>query len=228
MEPDGEEMNKRSNAYIPALRYAWLTSFYDPIVRWTTRESTFKSALLVQADIRPKNKILDLGCGTATLTIEIKVASPDAGVVGLDGDSRILEIAEQKAADAGVKISLDQGYSYALPYDGSSFHRVVSSLFFHHLTTENKRRTLTEIERILKPGGELHIADWGKAQNIFMRSMFFLVQFLDGFETTTDNVEGRLPALIKEAGFEDVRQRAEFATPLGTISLLSAKKTCSP
>lgn len=221
---DGEEMNKRSNAYIPALRYAWLTSFYDPIVRWTTRESTFKSALLAQANIRPNNKILDLGCGTATLTIAIKVACPDANVVGLDGDSRILEIAEQKAADAGVKIFLDRGYSYALPYDVSSFHRVVSSLFFHHLTTENKRRTFAEIERVLKPGGELHIADWGKAQNIVMRSLFFLVQFLDGFETTTDNVQGRLPALIKEGGFKDVRQTAELATPLGTISLYSAKK----
>ena len=217
-------MNKRSNAYIPALSYAWLTAFYDPIVRWTTRESTFKSALIAQADIQPNYKILDLGCGTATLTIAIKVACPDVDVVGLDGDSRILEIAERKSAEAGVKISLDQGYSYALPYDGSSFHRVVSSLFFHHLTAENKRRTLTEIERILKPGGELHIADWGKAQNIFMRSMFFLVQLLDGFETTTDNVEGRLPKFIKEPGFRDVRQTAEFATPLGTISLYSAKK----
>ena len=217
-------MHKRSNAYIPALRYKWLTALYDPIVRWTTRESTFKSALLAQADIQPRHKILDLGCGTATLTIAMKVACPDAEVLGLDGDSRILEIAERKAAEAGVIFSLDQGYSYALPYAEKSFHRVVSSLFFHHLTTENKRRTLTEIERVLKPGGELHIADWGKAQNVFMRSVFFLVQLLDGFETTRDNVQGRLPAFIKEGGFRDVRQTAEFATPLGTISLFSAKK----
>ena len=153
-------------------------------MRWTTRESTFKSALLAQADIQPNDKILDLGCGTATLTIAIKVACPDAGVVGLDSDSRILDMAARKVTDAGVKISLDRGYSYQLPFDGRSFHRVVSSLFFHHLTTENKRRTLGEIERVLKPGGELHLADWGKAQNIFMRSVFFLVQILDGFETT--------------------------------------------
>ena len=193
-------------------------------MRWTTRESTFKSALLAQADIQPNDKILDLGCGTATLTIAIKVACPDADVVGLDSDSRILDMAARKVTDAGVKISLDRGYSYRLPFDGRSFHRVVSSLFFHHLTTENKRRTLGEIERVLKPGGELHLADWGKAQNIFMRSVFFLVQLLDGFETTRDSIQGRLPAFIKEAGFRDVRQTAEFATPLGTISLYSAKK----
>ena len=218
-------MSKQSDAYIPALRYSWLTSIYDPVVRWTTRESTFKSALLAQADIQPGEKILDLGCGTATLTIAIKVACAEADVVGLDGDPKILEIAAKKAADVGVKISLDQGYSYELPYADNTFHRVVSSLFFHHLTTANKRRTLAEVERVLIPGGEFHLADWGKAQNIIMRGVFFIVQFLDGFETTTANVQGRLPAMIEDAGFQDVRKTAEFATPLGTISILSTKKS---
>lgn len=220
-------MSKQSSAYIPALKYGWLTSFYDPVVRWTTRESTFKRALLAQANVQPGEKILDLGCGTATLTIAIKVACAEADVVGLDGDLKILEIAAQKAASAGVQIALDQGYSYKLPYADNSFDRVVSSLFFHHLTTADKRRTLAEIERVLIPGGELHIADWGKAQNIIMRSVFFLVQFLDGFETTTDNVRGRLPELIEDAGFLDVAETAGFATPLGTLSILSTRKSGS-
>ena len=221
-------MKSPGNAYIPALRYSWLTSIYDPVVRWTTRESTFKRALVTQADVRPHHKLLDLGCGTATLTIAIKEAHPDADVVGLDGDANILRMAGKKAADAGVSISLHRGYSYALPYADNSFDRVVSSLFFHHLTTRNKRRTLAEIERVLKPGGQLHIADWGKAQNLIMRSVFFLVQLLDGFETTADNVLGRLPALIGEAGFQAVKKTAEWAAPLGTISLLSAAKNCVP
>jgi len=212
----------QNDAYIPALRYSWLTPFYDTVVRWTTRESTFKRALVNQVGIRPKHRLLDLGCGTATLTIDLKVACPEADVTGLDGDSEILQTAGKKALDAGVIVSLEQGYSYALPYDDNSFDRVVSSLFFHHLTTENKRRTLVEIKRVLTPGGELHVADWGAAQNIVMRGMFFLVQFLDGFETTADNVQGRLPALIGEAGFEDVRKTTEWATPLGTIALLTA------
>lgn len=215
---------KRNDAYIPALKYGWLTSFYDPVVRWTTRESTFKRALLAQANVQPGEKILDLGCGTATLTIAIKVACAEADVVGLDGDSKILEIAAEKAASAGVQIALDQGYSYEMPYEDNSFDRVVSSLFFHHLTTADKRRTLAEIERVLVPGGGLYIADWGKAQNIVMRSVFFLVQFLDGFETTTDNVRGLLPELIEDAGLHDVSKTADFATPLGTISILSSNK----
>jgi len=58
--------------------------------------------------------------------------------------------------------------------------------------------------------------------------VFLRVQFLDGFETTADNVLGRLPALIGEAGLQAVKKTAEWAPPLGTISLLSAAKNCAP
>lgn len=49
-----------------------------------------------------------------------------------------------------------------------NFKRVLSSLVFHHLTPEHKCLAATEIFRVLKPGGELNVADWGKAQNALM------------------------------------------------------------
>jgi len=57
---------------------------------------------------------------------------------------------------------------------------------------------------VLKPGGELHVADWRKAQTMMQRLLFLSVQLLDGFETTADNVRGLLPEIIAEAGFLDV------------------------
>lgn len=210
--------------YIPALRYGWLTAFYDPLVRWTTRESTFKRALVAQVAVRPGERVLDLGCGTATLSLALKRDQPAAGVTGLDGDPAILAIARDKARKAGVAIALDQGYSYDLPYPDASFDRVVSSLLFHHLGQTHKQRTLTEVFRVLVPGGDLHIADWGRAQNALLRGAFFVVQLLDGFATTTDNVKGLLPRFVAEAGFQDVRETRRLATPLGTMSLYAARK----
>ena len=75
-----------SDRYIPALGFAWLTSFYDPVVRWTTREATFKTLLVEQADIRAGHRVLDLGCGTGTLTMMLKRRQPAAAIVGIDGD----------------------------------------------------------------------------------------------------------------------------------------------
>ena len=101
-------------------------------------------------------------------------------------------------------------------------HDLLTSLVFHHLTAEQKHNSLIEIKRILKPNGELHIADWGKASSILMRSLFFLVQLLDGFKTTNDNVRGLLPAYIENAGFKKVEIKKNYATIFGTLTLYKA------
>ncbi len=211
-------------AYIPALKYNWLTALYDPLLRWTLRESTFKEQLVQQAGITAGQHVLDLGCGTATLTLLIKQTHRDTEVVGLDGDSKVLDIARAKIARAHMNVSLIQGMSYALPFPDNTFDRVVSSLLFHHLTRENKQRTLREVLRVLKPGGELHIADWGQAGNGLMRLAFFAVQLLDGFETTRDHVNGRFLELWTEAGFQHVQQTVSYRTLFGTVSLFQAHK----
>jgi hypothetical protein len=68
------------------------------------------------------------------------------------------------------------------------------------------------------------VADWGKAQNKLMRMAFLLVQMLDGFETTADNVRGLLPQFFRAAGFEEVEESARYMTIVGTLSLHRARK----
>ena len=208
-----------SDRYIPALGFAWLTSIYDPVVRWTTREATFKSRLVEQADVGAGHRVLDLGCGTGTLTMMLKRHQPAAAIVGLDGDPEVLKLAARKARAAGVEVALDRGTVDHLPYSSGSFDRVVSSLVFHHLSRDKKRDTLHELYRVLRPGGQLHIADWGQPHGSVMRAAFVIVQLIDGFATTTDNVQGRLPDFMREAGFADARESQRLRTPLGTITL---------
>jgi len=68
----------------------------------------------------------------------------------------------------------------------------------------------------------LLIADWGKPTSIFQRILFFVVQLLDGFETTKDNVDGVLPSLEVESGFTHVSDLNIVPTTLGTIRLIEA------
>ena len=210
--------------FVPALGYRWLTPYYDRIVALTTRERTFKKRLIEKGAITDSAEVLDLGCGTGTLAIWIKLAIPKANVTGLDGDQQMLSRAQEKADRAGVEIRFDLGMSFILPYADASFDRVLSSLFFHHLTRSDKERTVREIVRVLRPGGQLHIADWGKPSNALMRVMFYGVQLLDGFETTRDNVRGRLPTLLRNGGLEHVSQVDEVQTILGTLALYSANR----
>lgn len=208
--------------YIPALRFDWLTRFYDPILRATLKEDKVKRRLVEQVALRPGHRVLDVGCGTATLTMLLARACPEADVVGLDGDPRVLALARDKIARARLRVELHEGMSFDPPFPPVSFDRVVSSLVFHHLETIDKRRTLARIFELLRPGGELHIADWGRAGSALMRVAFLPVQLLDGFRTTADNVRGRLPDLIAEAGFAAVDETHRERTVFGTLSLYRA------
>jgi hypothetical protein len=82
---------------------------------------------------------------------------------------------------------------------------VLSTLAFHHLIASDKERTLRDAYRVSRPSGECHIADWGQPQNALMTLAGLGIRLLDGQETTRVNLEGRLPELMRDAGFADVR-----------------------
>lgn len=210
--------------YIPALKYSWLTRFYDPVVAFSTREKVFRETLLEQAKIKPDDRILDLGCGTGTFAVLTKTRYPEASVRGLDGDPDILVRAREKVMAACVSVDFDESMSFSTPYSDNEFDTVFSSLFFHHLKSEDKLRTIKEVFRVLRPGGEFHVCDWGRPSNPFSKIAFMGVRLLDGFEVTRDNYEGRLPALINGVGFEGLDEHGHVETMLGTLDFLSAMK----
>lgn len=210
--------------YIPPLRFHLATRFYDPLVRITTREKAVKHALQARLAARPDESILDLGCGTGTLAFSIARECAAANVWGLDADTAALSIARAKQAREGLRVHWSQGLAQAAPFPDNAFDAVTSSLFFHHLRRDGKLAALREVVRILRPGGRMVVADWGRPASATSRILFLAVQTLDGFETTQDSVTGLLPSLILEAGFESVATEESFRTPLGTISLYVAHR----
>lgn len=208
----------------PALGFHALTPLYDRVVAVTTRERTFKQALLDQAAIEPGQRVLDVGCGTGTLAIAAQRRQPGVQVSALDADPVILAIAARKARRAGVDIAFDLGRSSALPYADERFDRVLSSLFFHHLSWGDKLLTAHQMHRVLRPAGELHVADWGRAGGMVSRTAFLAIQLLDGFDTTGDNVAGLLPVLFGSAGFRHVEETRRIPTVFGIVSLYRAMK----
>ena len=214
----------KNRNYIPALRFAILTRFYDPLVRFSTREIPFKRALLAQADLQNDQTILDLACGTGTLAVAIKKNFPETKVFALDADAEILRRAQRKTAKAGVKIYFEKGFSDNLPFADRTFDRIFSTLAFHHLTHPQKIKTIREIRRVLKRGGEFHLADYGLARSKSQYVLGRLIRVIDGAETTADNIAGRLKILMKENGFLNVERTAYFKTILGTIRLFKAVK----
>jgi ubiquinone/menaquinone biosynthesis C-methylase UbiE len=210
--------------HVPALRFDWLTGFYDRLIAATMPEKAFKTALVRQAGVRPGDQVLDFGTGTATLSILLAEQHPDADVTGVDVDEKVLTIARRKVAESRATVRLVRYNGNKLPFESRSFDRAVSSLVFHHLTRSQRQQALRELNRVLTPGGEIHIADWGKPASGLQRRLFYLVQLLDGFETTADSVRGILPELLYEAGFDNVEETGKYKTVFGTLRMWRAVK----
>ncbi|MBI2214795.1 MAG: class I SAM-dependent methyltransferase [Acidobacteria bacterium] len=207
--------------YVHALRFRILTPLYDTVVGLGMREKRIKTTLLQQASIVGGTRVLDLGCGTGTLAILGCLLHPAAEFTAIDGDPAILSIAERKARAAGVSVRFAHGMADAIPFPDGAFDRVVSSLLFHHLTIDQKRRSFEEIRRVLAPRGELHVADFGKPEGRYARIASKMLSRFDGVETTRDNFEGRLPEILESAGFT-ARAGHRIQTTFGTLQFISA------
>ncbi len=174
-------------------RYDLMGWFCDTFLfRGQVRELRQRTATL--ARLQPGDAVLDVGCGTGTLAMEVKPRVGRAGrVAGIDPSPQQIARARAKAARRHVPIEFQIGVIEHLAFPDQTFDVVLSTLMMHHLPTSLKRQGLAEIARVLKPGGRLVIADFKRKQE---RQA---VRFHAGGSSMQD-----LAALVKEAGFEQV------------------------
>jgi SAM-dependent methyltransferase len=204
--------------FIPAAGHDWLLPLYDPIQRLMGGHAA-RGELLGRAGIEAGHRVLDVGCGTGDLVVQLGRLCPNAEVVGLDPDPKALARARRKAERVGLRVQLDEGFSDALPYADASFDRVLSTFMLHHLGSDEKRGTLREIRRVLRPGGALHVLDFGGPSE---RPDSLLARLLHASDHLRDNFGGRLLALMREAGFASAEEIGHRRSLFGRIAHIRA------
>lgn len=213
-------MTNTNEEYIPALSYRFLTPFYDFIQKYIVRDVRYKALLIEQANLEAGQQVLDLGCGTGTLAILAKQAQPSAEVFGLDADPDMLKVAKYKSGQRNAPVKFDVGFTNKLPYPDASFDRILSSIMIHHLKTPDKIITAQEVFRVLKPGGQLHIIDFGKPYTLYGK---ILGPFLHKFEEANDNIDGKLPGIFGVPGLK-TEVVGHFWTFFGDLAFLKGVK----
>lgn len=218
-------MTQPGATFIPSLHFHRLTPLYDPLARWLLRDAELKQRLVTQVAPQPGMRVLDLGCGTGTLTLMLQRAQPFSELTGLDIDPAMLQRAQAKPTAARAPIAWVEGTTTALPYANAVFDRVTASLMVHHLTDDQKQRTLGEIVRVLRPGGEFHMLDFGPAHSIPLEAA---ARFIRHFEQTDAHITGRIFGMMQAAGFDDVTETGHTASMIGPLSFYRARKPAAP
>jgi ubiquinone/menaquinone biosynthesis C-methylase UbiE len=199
-------------------RYDLMGWFCDTFLfRGQWRELRQKTANL--ARIQPGEQVLDVGCGTGTLAMEVARCVGRAGhVTGVDPGTEQIARARSKVARRNLPIDFQIGVTEQLPFPDQTFHVVLSTLMMHHVPASVKRQGLAEISRVLKPGGRLVIADFKRKQERQGQA----ARFHAGGSGMQD-----LVAMVSDAGFEHVEteemQSPQFSAFPGTGIVLAHK-----
>lgn len=166
-----------------------------------------RDRLLDEMDVRPGERVLEAGCGTARNLIILAKRHPKAHFYGLDASSAMLETAQAKVDSAGVKnITLKTALADDFRFD-STFHlaKPFDKIFFSYSISMIPpwRESIENALQNLAPGGSLYIVDFydqGDLPGSFAR---FLKWWLSKFHVT--HWEGLMPFLGEMRGRHDVK-----------------------
>lgn len=178
---------------------------YDRIVSLLTlgQEEKLRQASLKEAHIRLGEHILEVGCGTGSLTLRAKAnAGRQSQVYGIDIAPDMLETARMKAQKAGLEVRFELGRIEQIPFPEGQFDLVLSSLMLHHIQgNEAKQQGIKEIFRVLKPGGRVLIVDFAPPANPVLR---WLVSGIVGHAMIEKSVMEFAP-MLETAGFANIK-----------------------
>ena len=147
-----------------AQRQGW--KHFAPLEALTTPAA---ARLVKFANVRSRQSVLDVGCGTGV--VAITAARIGAHVRGVDLTPELLERARENARIANVEIDFREGDAEALPFDDVTFDIVLSQ--FGHMFAPRPDVAMAEMLRVLKSGGTIAFTTW--PPELLMGSSFRLV-----------------------------------------------------
>ncbi len=127
--------------------------------------SIFRSELEALANRWQQGKLLNIGCAHGPDFLPFK---QDFELYGIDFSTEMLRLALRYSEKFKFDVSLALADVRHLPYADETFHWAISVATYHHIKGEDERlKSLLELRRALKPGGEAFITVWNRWQPRF-------------------------------------------------------------
>lgn len=205
------------NSIMQPLGPSWMTGAYDPLIARWPAGNKMRETVIDALDPVPGKRMLELGCGSGRLAIQIKRRCPDVAVSGVDGNRDILAIARDRANKAGVDIDFTLGDITSCPLSGP-YDNVYSTLVLHHLTLDAKQQVFRRIRDVLAEDGSFVIADFSSHHGSGQAIMSRLSTLVDPLGGKAPHRDGRFETAVREC-FSDVHSLARIPSMFGNIEV---------
>ncbi|BAY94208.1 MULTISPECIES: class I SAM-dependent methyltransferase [unclassified Tolypothrix] len=197
-------------------RYQWLYDGISGLAALSVGgESRFRQLALQGLTISSDSKSLDLCCGSGQATQFLVKLSQN--VTGLDASPLSLKRARQNVPSA----SYVEAFAENMPFADGEFDVVHTSVALHEMEPQQLRQIISEVYRVLKPGGVFTLVDFHAPTNPIFWPGVSLFLLLFETETAWQLIKTDLPKLLTEIGFE-VSKTTLYAG--GSLQVIQAKK----
>ena len=196
---------------------------YDSLMKRMTfgRERALRETTVSLAGVKPGDCVLEVGCGTGTLTLAAKRrAGPSGKVFGIDVIPVMIELSQRKAAQAGEDITFQLASIEDIPFPANTFDVVMCSFMIFHMSEKVRRKGISEIYRVLKPQGRLLVVDSATPTRPLLK---IFIKLISRGELPPDLRE--LLPLMQASGFSSWKLLQSILNYLGSLLSLSYEET---
>jgi ubiquinone/menaquinone biosynthesis C-methylase UbiE len=202
MEPNNSTLEQVDIDQLMKSQMEKAVPIYDSYMKKITlgREHSLRERTVRLAQVKPGDAVLEVGCGTGTLTLEAKrQAGPSGQVFGIDVIPGMIEQSQRKAEQAQMEVSFQLGSIADIPFPANHFDAVMCSFMIFHMSEMTRRQGIAEIYRVLKPQGRFLLVDFGlppqPLQRVIVRRFF---------SAAAEHSLEELRPLLETAGFADL------------------------
>ena len=153
-------------------RWSGFYDFVDSIPPMGAMEKRWRREAIRMLDVRPDSRVLDMGTGSGMILPWL--AEPIAGgkVVGTDLSLKMLEVAKARVERAGCagKVELAEDDCETSKFPEASFDRAITT--FTLTSVPEPEKAVSELARLLKPGGKGVVLDHGRPTSLLLRALF--------------------------------------------------------
>jgi SAM-dependent methyltransferase len=212
--------------FFQRIRFRLAKLLYDVFFIVMVRDGSWQEPLIASLAPEANDRILDFGPGSVSTSLALALRYPQAIFVGADPDPKAVRRTQRRIARQriGNVVVIEASLQGRLPFNASSFDKVVCVLTFHDRLPDQKTRIAKEMLRVLRHGGTLLVADYDKPDTPAERGILEFTRYISGMAAAEPHISGSWTEYLAMAGFASVRRQSSHSVSIGRISVIKARK----